>query len=150
MLLGHHTILHDPQQERIRDCKFYIAFENCNCSSFVTEKYLNALEAGAIPIVSGYRDFYESTLPGASIIVSNYPSLLHMVNHMEHLLKNETAFLEFHKWRTSYRVERMEYQPLCELCRKLEEFTRKTDRKPSIIENLSKTRLEIQNCTPIV
>ena len=67
---------------------------------------------------------------------------------MEHLAKNESAFMEYQKWRMKYDLERMEYQPLCELCRKLEDFKPNPPAKPAIIENLAQTRLEIQKCTP--
>ncbi|XP_063729461.1 4-galactosyl-N-acetylglucosaminide 3-alpha-L-fucosyltransferase FUT6-like isoform X2 [Symsagittifera roscoffensis] len=42
----------------IKDCVFYLAFENSNCSHYITEKFSNALNGYAIPIVNGWRESY--------------------------------------------------------------------------------------------
>ena len=72
-----HIIKHGPFEfgdenwqeniRKIRTCKFYFAFENSNCTNYVTEKFGNALQAFAVPIVNGYRSSYDKILPGSFI-----------------------------------------------------------------------------------
>ena len=144
---GRYWELYEPMQKRIRDCKFYISFEHCNCSSFVTEKFANPLEAGAIPIVNGYKDVYEEQVPRASIIDSDFPSAEHMVKHMLLLLENETAYLEYHRWRVDYHIERMKFQPNCDMCQKLHNVNKNSPTEPKVIHNLIKHRYLQQVCS---
>ena len=48
----------------IDECIFYLAYENSNCTEYVTEKFSNALISYAIPIVNGFKESYEKRLPG--------------------------------------------------------------------------------------
>lgn len=87
--------------------KFYLALENSNCKDYVTEKLLRALQAGAVPIVSGpleqdkpdlgYRHFAPSN---KSLIFADsfaHPrDLAHFVAGVE---KNETEWLSFLDYR---------------------------------------------------
>ncbi len=64
---------HSLTHKTIQDCKFYLAFENSNCTDYITEKFWNALNAYAIPIVNGWPHSYEKLLPGEWSILRHYP-----------------------------------------------------------------------------
>ena len=51
-------------RQTIDECIFYLAYENSNCTEYVTEKFSNALISYAIPIVNGFEQSYETRLPG--------------------------------------------------------------------------------------
>ena len=148
---GHYYEIYEPQQEKIRGCKFYFAFGNSNCSDYMTEKYFNALEAGAIPIVNGWRSSYQDQLPGSFIHVSDFESLQGLADYLKHLLGNEETRLKYHAWRVKYSLERAEYQPISYLCTKLMEHRQKARGgdfvKPSIIRDLKSSMVTFQNCT---
>lgn len=40
-------------KELMKAYTFYLAFENSNCKDYVTEKLVNAVEAGVVPVVDG-------------------------------------------------------------------------------------------------
>ena len=135
----------EPIQERIRDCRFYLAFENSNCSDYVTEKFANAIGAGAIPIVNGWRDSYEQKLPGSYIHVSDFENLENLSKHLASLLRNEDSFMEYHKWRLNYTAEKIHLQLLCQLCEKLK-LSSNHRQSPMILD--SATILDsLQNCS---
>ena len=144
---GHYTgELYEPMQQRIRDCKFYFAFDNSNCSDFVTEKFSNALEAGAIPIVNGWRDSYEQKVPGSFIHVSDFENLTNLTQRLAYLLENEDAFMDYHKWRLKFRIERLHLQPQCQLCEKLNQSKSNQQRLPTILDS-AKFYESLQNCS---
>ena len=148
---GLHNIYYDVPQKIISDCKFYFAFENSNCSDYVTEKFPNAIEAGAIPIVIGWWESYEELLPGSYIHVNEFANSSQLAEYLASLLKDETKMNKYHEWRNYYRYERTGVKAACELCRKLERF--KLDRiagrrlKPSIITNMAEKYKSLQKCT---
>ncbi|XP_075254117.1 alpha-(1,3)-fucosyltransferase fut-6-like [Convolutriloba macropyga] len=128
----------DLVQERLQDCKFYIAFENSNCSDYVTEKFLNAIEAGAIPIVNGWPKTYEQLLPGSFIHVNKFDNIPLLARYLRGVLNNETEFLNFHKWRTNYDYTRMSFESSCQICRKLRDLKvlQKLDGKREMLGDL--------------
>ena len=142
---GRYYELYEPQQEKMRDCKFYLAFDNAICSDFVTEKFSNALEVGAIPIVNGWKDSYEQRVPRSFIHVSDFSSMQELANYLQKLLQDESAQMEYHKWRLKYQIERLKLQPQCELCRKLKDFQRSP--KQAIIPDRHKMVFSLTNCT---
>jgi hypothetical protein len=57
-----------------RDYKFYLSFENSLCRDYVTEKFYNALQFTAVPIVYGSAS-YSTVAPRNSYIdVRDFPS----------------------------------------------------------------------------
>ena len=141
---GHYNELYEPQQKRMKECKFYLAFDNAICSDFVTEKFSNSLEAGAIPIVNGWRDSYEQRVPGSFIHVADFRTVSDLANHLQYLLSDENAFMEYHKWRLNYEIERLHLQAVCDVCRKIKDF--KKNPKPSLIPDLSTMHDSLQEC----
>ena len=109
----------------IEDCKVYFALENNYCDGYVTEKFQNALMGFAIPIVNGWRSSYDELLPGSYIHVDDYKhDLSKLANHIDYLLTNETAFFEYHKWRTELEVFGWNHDRnlQCQMCTKVQHF----------------------------
>ena len=142
---------YDIPQSYIKGCKFYFAFGNSNCSDYVTEKFLNAIEVGAIPIVVGWWDTYRELLPGSFIHVSEFANVSQLAEHLKGLLKDEMRLKKYHEWRKVYRYERAGVKASCEFCQKLRKLKLSQiageQPNPSIIPNMAKEFKTLQKCT---
>ncbi|XP_068243431.1 4-galactosyl-N-acetylglucosaminide 3-alpha-L-fucosyltransferase FUT5-like [Palaemon carinicauda] len=96
-----------------RDCdalnsyKFYLAFENANCREYITEKaWWNAIQKGAVPVVMGGKvEGYRKLLPPKSFIhIDEFQSPKHLAEYLLSLSKDSTKYMEYHAWRSRYRV----------------------------------------------
>ena len=135
----------------VQSCRFYFAFENSNCTDYITEKFAGALRDFAVPIVNGWRESYERVLPGSYIFPGDFKDKREMGKYLGYLLRNETAYLEYHKWRTQYI--RGNSPAKCEVCRKLSETVRDygTPRaKTYIIPDLVNEYRTLEQCDPPV
>ena len=147
---GAGVVYYDTAQKYIKDCKFYFAFENSNCSDYVTEKFMNAIEVGAIPIVVGWWDTYRELLPGSFIHVNEFSNASQLAEYLESLLKDEKKMKKYHEWRKYYKYERTGAKASCELCEKLQQL--KLSRlagkplKPTIIPDMAEKFRTLQNC----
>ena len=141
----------DNSQRQMLDCKFYLAFENSNCSDYVTEKFLNAIEAGAIPIVNGWPKTYEQLLPGSFIHANQFGSIPKLAGYLDSLLKNEAELMKYHYWRSKFAFKRpSSYESACELCSKLQNVRTggKEKNVVKIIPNLAFHVKKLQKCGP--
>ena len=105
--------------------KFYLALENSrHCKDYITEKmYTNAFAHNAIPIVWGAtKQDYEDLSPPNSFIYAEDYSLEELVSYIDYLDKNDTAYMEYFKWRTMDVTDLPMYgreYGFCQLCRVL-------------------------------
>ena len=147
---GLHQNYYDETQKHIKDCKFYFAFENSNCSDYVTEKFLNSIAVGAIPIVNGWWDTYKELLPGSYIHVNEFANLSQLADYLERLLQDEKMMKKYHEWRKVYRYERTGVKAACQLCQKLEKFKLAQlagkQWKPTIIPSMFEKYKTLQKC----
>ena len=91
--------------KQLRSYKFQLAFENMECLDYVTEKYWGSpLEHGIVPIVMGGADYKEIAIPGSYLNVLDYPSVKALADYLLHLDKNNTAYNEYFRWKTKYKV----------------------------------------------
>lgn len=109
----------------IKEHKFYLSFENqLHCKDYITEKlFKNAFANGAVPVVyGGTRSDYEEIAPPGSYIFAEDFTPAELVNYLNYLDRNSTAYAEYFRWRT-YRPEQMHdfgrQNYLCQLCRTL-------------------------------
>ena len=144
--------------EIINGCKFYFSFENSNCSEYVTEKFSNALMGYAVPIVNGWRHTYEQTLPYSFIHVDHFlpNDISRLASYLDYLLKNETAYFHYFKWRRLYEVSGLNSKfenknaANCQVCEKLRQTYEDRSRgifNVDMITDLGKTFASMQNCT---
>ncbi len=109
--------------------KFFLAFENSNCSSYITEKFWRSLHYGIIPVViQPNKRFYETIAPKDSFIhASDFD--FDSKKLTAYLNKVSTDFdLYFkhlkwkHKYSALYRSRVLEQKRMCELCWKLNTY----------------------------
>ena len=84
--------------------KFYLAFENSiHCNDYISEKFWrNSLNQGLVPIVFGPHpdDMNALAPPNSFIHVENFKSKAALVDYLKYLDGNDTAYLEYHQWRS--------------------------------------------------
>lgn len=97
----------------MKDCpllngyKFYLAFENCNCKEYITEKlWWNAFAKESVPVVMGgtIEDYQKLCPPNSHIHVENFENPANLAKYLKYLLTNRTAYNEYFAWKTSYKV----------------------------------------------
>lgn len=120
------------EERKLNSYKYYLAFENTNCSDYVTEKLWRSLKKNLIPIVFQPNDdsFLRYSIPSKSFLhlntFNNDPVLL-----SEYLWKMNTNFdlyYEHIKWtyvymKTIFDAKLTEPHRMCQLCKKLNTFT---------------------------
>ena len=83
--------------------KFYLAFENSiHCNDYISEKFWrNSLDQGLVPIVFGPHpdDLAAVAPPNSFIHVENFATKAELVDYLEYLNVNDTAYLAYHQWR---------------------------------------------------
>lgn len=83
----------------LRQFALTLAFENQNVNGHVTEKLWQALSSGTLPVYFGAPDVAQQ-VPANSIVHANmFDSWDALGQHLQHLLSNETAYKQYHKWR---------------------------------------------------
>jgi len=110
----------------VRKYKFYFAFENSmHCRDYVTEKFFkNSLLYGAVPVVLGAtKGDYEAIAPAHSFIFAEAFTPEKLVEYLQYLDSNETAYGEYFAWRTSSEGALWRHSSVknkwCQLCRVL-------------------------------
>ncbi|CBY40763.1 unnamed protein product [Oikopleura dioica] len=116
--------------------KFYLAFENSvHCNDYISEKFWrNALANGAVPIVFGpHRDDVAKIAPVKSYIhTEDFDSPAHLVDYLDYLDGNDTAYMEYHAWRADVSPAKLQEknsidhlgnydQMMCNLCKTINE-----------------------------
>jgi len=113
-------------QRFVQTYKFYLAFENSlHCRDYITEKFfVNGLTVGTVPVVYGaLRKDYEAIAPPHSFIhVEDFNTTKELVDYLNYLDKNQTAYAEYFAWRdknphAAYQC--WDYTGFCALCRSL-------------------------------
>ena len=86
-----------------RKYKFYLAFENSiHCNDYMSEKvWRNSFGQGLVPIIFGTdrRDVKAMAPPNSYIHVENFQYPSQLVEYLDYLDKNDTAYAEYHQWR---------------------------------------------------
>lgn len=90
-----------------RDYKFYLAFENSNCRSYITEKlYVNGLgrsrdDYNLVPIVMGgsREDYRRAAPPNSFIHVDDFASPAELAKYLRYLDGNDEAYNRYFDWK---------------------------------------------------
>ena len=87
----------------VKNYKFYLSFENSlHCPNYVTEKFWrNGIEAGLVPVVWGptKQDVLNVAPPNSFIHSEDFKTPYDLVEYLNYLDKNYSAYMEYHKWR---------------------------------------------------
>ncbi|RNA22862.1 alpha-(1-3)-fucosyltransferase C-like [Brachionus plicatilis] len=88
--------------------KFRLAFENSLCTDYITEKFWSMynpefiFDVHSVPIVRGARDYqYKKDVPFENFYLNtqNFKSPKELADYLNYLDANQTAYLEFFKWK---------------------------------------------------
>ena len=118
----------------VEKMKFYLSFENAfHCNDYISEKFWqNALGSNLVPIVYGpHIDDVRAVAPPNSFIHAElFESPAALVEYIDYLDSNDTAYFQYHEWRTLYPEDHLprdkwenisenfeEDRVFCELCR---------------------------------
>ena len=113
-----------------KDYRFYISIENSLCTDYVTEKFFSRMnDFDAILIVlqpnnslGGGYDNYAKIAPENSFIdATKFESPEALAQYLKQVGNNEDEFRSFFQWRKKYSISRADFQPFCDLCKKLHE-----------------------------
>lgn len=83
------------KQKFIRDYKFTLAFENSSTPGYTTEKILEAMLAGSIPIYWGNPEIAKDFNPQSFIDVSSFPSFEAAIDHILEVDRNDELYLSY-------------------------------------------------------
>jgi Glycosyltransferase family 10 (fucosyltransferase) C-term len=84
-----------------RHYKFVFATENAEVIDYTTEKYWYAIAAGAIPIVNGAPNSKDWMPPHSAVFTKEFnDNGTAIAEHILAVAANETAYAEYHAWRT--------------------------------------------------
>ncbi|CAG8567452.1 4287_t:CDS:1 [Dentiscutata erythropus] len=106
---------------------FYLAIENTDEKDYSTEKLWDTFNLGVVPVIWGAPNT-RSYLPHpkSAIFIEDFNSTKALADYLKYLISNETAYLEYHKWRTmklSDEFEKRSYLSMynfeCNVCREV-------------------------------
>ena len=126
--------------------KFFLAVENSYCTDYITEKfYKESLEKGLVPIVLNGAKMLNPRIapPGSFINVLDFKNAQQLAKYIKYLDGNDTAYLEYHRWRNSYDV--LPHNYACNLCKTLNIKFKSVRRWPTL--KLSKMWNAKRMCT---
>ena len=130
-------------REFIKQYKFYLSFENqYHCKDYITEKlWRNGFLSEAVPVVWGARKSdYQSVIPPNSVIFAEDYTPTQLVEYLNYLDRNDTAYKEYFRWRTLDVTDLPDYNRqmrFCQLCRVLHGINVDNIFNPKFEEKLS-------------
>lgn len=131
-------------ENELKAYKFYLAFENCFCKDYLTEKYWEkGLRYGLVPVVMGAMDVDSHAIPGSYIDVNDFESIEKLAKHLSYLDGNATAYNEYFKWRYQYEITHG-VDTFCEVCRAVH----KEAKSEHVYDNLDEFWSTKKNCHP--
>ncbi|CAF0723537.1 unnamed protein product [Brachionus calyciflorus] len=124
--------------EKFQSYKYYLAFENTNCTDYVTEKIWKSLNKHMIPIaLQPNRQSYQSfSIPSKSFIhLEDYDfNVRQLTNHLNSINQDFSLYYKYLKWTYVYlktHNDGKETEPhrMCQLCKKLNTFKKRISYK---------------------
>uniref|UniRef100_A0A7S3ZD39 Fucosyltransferase n=1 Tax=Lotharella globosa TaxID=91324 RepID=A0A7S3ZD39_9EUKA len=89
------------KRELMRKYKFHLALENCDEKDWVTEKLYQTLMAGIVPVYVGCDNVNQFIPKNAFIRARDFSEPKKLADYLKYLAGNETAYNEYHAWRTN-------------------------------------------------
>ena len=122
--------------DKLRQYKFYLAFENSNCVDYITEKFwLNGLQNDILPIVMGpsIQD-YEAVAPPKSFIhVDSFDSPEDLAKFLHILDRDDDLYNEYFAWKQL--GDFIDTKFFCRVCSMLHYSTHTEERQ--VIEDIT-------------
>ncbi|CAG8586759.1 2438_t:CDS:1, partial [Scutellospora calospora] len=80
---------------------FYLSIESFPENDYSTEKLWDTFNLGVVPVIWGAPNTLSYLPhPKSAIFIEDFPDSEALANHLKYLVRNETAYLEYHEWRT--------------------------------------------------
>jgi len=124
---GNLSLNRGSETATISQYKFYLAFENCKCPSYVTEKlfriinqdYKVGLPPPPVPVVMGpNKTWYQENLPPSSFIhVNDFDQPEDLAKYLKFLHGHDNEYLQYLGWRKNYKKHCKKTK--CQLCQKV-------------------------------
>ena len=97
---GFHHLSSEPYYHFLARYKFQLAFENCLCQDYMTEKLFRPLSIGSVPVYLG-SPLAEEFMPSekAVIMVQDFRSPKELAEYLTELNANDTKYDEYLKHR---------------------------------------------------
>lgn len=96
------------KQRAISQYLFYLAFENTIEPGYVTEKVMDALIAGTVPVYLGDTETCKKLLPHprAAIFLDDFKNVSELADYLVYLQGNVSAYEEHRSWRHRFDPDR--------------------------------------------
>ena len=112
--------IHAGYQQLAKEYKFYLSFENSQCSEYVTEKFFLAIKYGLIPIVNGgltKSDYSKIAPPKSFLHIDDYEKPGDLMQELRRLSEDREAYESYFWWRDFYEVQTdFDLETQCQLC----------------------------------
>lgn len=112
--------------DRFNSAKFYLSFENTNCTDYITEKFWKSLANDLIPVVmQPNREYYERIAPDHSFIhMADFGyDMRKLAEYLDKVGSDFDLYKRFFAWKRHFKAvydgQTLEKLRLCELCTKL-------------------------------
>lgn len=103
--------------------KFYLSFENSQCTDYITEKYfIIPFRHNLVPIVWGASlgSYTKLAVPNSYIHANNFTSVKQLADYVELVNKSDSLYNRYFSWRKKYIVGSGTYkQAWCKFCEAL-------------------------------
>ena len=94
-LYNNTRVLLEDKPVALQQYRFTIAYENKQQSGYVTEKLLEPLAAGSVPIYWGGSQCVEDFNPAAFINADDFKSQDQLINYVEHVNGNKDLWMQY-------------------------------------------------------
>ncbi|KYR00807.1 glycosyltransferase [Tieghemostelium lacteum] len=85
----------------VQKYKFYLAFENSLCENYITEKTLDCLELGVVPVIMAHPSALKILPKGSYIYAGDYKSSKDLAKYLKYLDENDIEYQKYFNWRTN-------------------------------------------------
>ncbi|KAK3092503.1 hypothetical protein FSP39_003744 [Pinctada imbricata] len=99
--------------------RYYLAFENCLCRDYATEKIFNTMEYFIVPIVYGGYNSSVYFPPKSIIDTKEFPQASDLNKKLKSIASDLEEYREYYQWRDYYDIGHPYHDTWCDLCSKL-------------------------------
>ena len=109
------------ENEKHREYRFFLSFENTLCLDYITEKFWDRLKSTSffLPIAMGglsIDDYTKVSPPNSFLHVYNFTSIQKLGEHLRYLMNNDDSYNQYHEWRYKYSINTDRNIPACQVC----------------------------------
>ncbi|KAN0047728.1 hypothetical protein ACTA71_002113 [Dictyostelium dimigraforme] len=81
--------------------KFTIVFENSICKDYISEKVLDALVAGSVPVYMGHPNTLKYLPYNSYVWVGDFENAKQLADHLKYLAENDEEYYKLLSWRNN-------------------------------------------------